>query len=110
MGSRGKRGPELTLLCPACLSRSLSACLSFLGLSSGGETWQLCTQGLSELSLGLTLGTLSPCLTLARGSAGAEPKHLQVRIMQLRTQRKALGGDISRVFQREGLGHWGFPR
>lgn len=67
-----RRGPELTLLCPACLSRSLSACLSSLGPSSAGETRQLGDQGLSGLRLGLTSGAfcLCPCLTLARGQTG----------------------------------------
>lgn len=73
VGSVGKRrGPELTLLCPACLSRSLSACLSSLGLSSAGETPPLGNQGLSGLRLGLTEGAfcLCPCLPLARGQTG----------------------------------------
>lgn len=72
-GSLGKRrGPELTLLCPACLSGSLSTRLSSLGLSSAGETRQLGNQGLLGLRLGLTLGAfcLRPCLTLARGQTG----------------------------------------
>lgn len=57
---RKRRGPELTLLCPACLSSSLSTCLSFLGLSFAGETWQLCNRGLLGAEAGPDLGHFLP--------------------------------------------------
>lgn len=83
-GCLGKRkGPELTLLCPACLSRSLSVCLSFLGLSFAGETWQLCNWGLLEAEAGPDLGCFLPVSVshLGQGSDRDEPKHTQFRII-----------------------------
>ena len=55
VGSLGKERTKLTLLCPACLSRSLSACLSFPGLSFAGETLAALQPGaVRGLRLGLT--------------------------------------------------------
>lgn len=54
-GQSGEERTKLTLLCPACLSRSLSACLSFPGFSFAGETLAALQPGaVRGLRLGLT--------------------------------------------------------
>lgn len=71
---QGRGGDPSSHCCaPACLSRSLSACLSLLGLSSAGETLAALQPGaVRGLRLGLTEGAfcLCPCLILARGQTG----------------------------------------
>lgn len=105
MGSLGKRrGPQSSHCCaPACLSRSLSACLSFLGLSSAGEilTALQLSGGCQEAAAGPDLGCFLPVSVshLVQGPDRDNPKPLQVRILQLRTWRNTLGGSIPRVPQ-----------
>lgn len=54
-GQSGKERTKLTLLCSAYVSGSLSACLSFPGLSFAGETLAALQPGaVRGLRLGLT--------------------------------------------------------